>query len=183
MAAPETSSLWRTRSSRGPGPIFASADELWDACAEYFTWVEANPLQEAKAFSYQGVVTVEMLPRMRAMTIGGLCLFLDISPTTWGEYRKRDGFGEVTARVDDIIRAQKFEGAAAGLLNANIIARELGLADRQEHTGKDGEAIELRNVTNRDRARAALHVLARAKSEQVKPEQTRSEQSSEEGGS
>ncbi|MDC9826565.1 terminase small subunit, partial [Devosia sp. ZB163] len=44
-------------------------------------------------------------------------------------------------RVDEIIRAQKFEGAAAGLLNPNIIARDLGLADKQELTGKGGSPL------------------------------------------
>ena len=31
-----------------------------------------------------------------------------------------------------VIRTQKFEGASAGLLNANIIARDLGLSDKTE---------------------------------------------------
>lgn len=34
-------------------------------------------------------------------------------------------------RVEQIIRQQKFEGAAAELLNPNIIARDLGLADKK----------------------------------------------------
>ena len=33
---------------------------------------------------------------------------------------------------------QKFAGAAADLLNANIIARDLGLADKQDLTNSDG---------------------------------------------
>nr|WP_261640834.1 DNA-packaging protein [Erwinia mallotivora] len=35
-------------------------------------------------------------------------------------------------RAEQIIYNQKFTGAAADLLNANIIARELGLADKRE---------------------------------------------------
>lgn len=106
--------------------------------------MDANPLQEAKAFAYQGTVTVKEMPKMRAMTIVGLCIFLDISLQTWHDYKAREGFVEVTGRVDEIIRTQKFQGAAADLLNANIIARDLGLAERSEHTGKDGSAIEFR---------------------------------------
>ena len=71
---------------------------------------------------------------MRAMTVAGLCIFLDISQQAWGEYRMREGFGEVTSRVDNIIRTQKFEGASAGLLNANIIARDLGLSEKINQT-------------------------------------------------
>jgi hypothetical protein len=36
--------------------------------------------------------------------------------------------------VEEIIRTQKFEGASADLLNPNIIARDLGLADKQDNT-------------------------------------------------
>lgn len=72
---------------------------------------------------------------MRAMTIGGLCLFLDIAPDTWFRYAKMEGFSDVTREIEEAIRLQKFAGAAAELLNPNIIARDLGLADKREHSG------------------------------------------------
>lgn len=106
-----------------------------EACEEYFKWVEDNPLWEAKAFSYQGEVTVEALPKMRAMTMTGLYLFLDIDHHTWANYRERKGFLPTVTRVENTIREQKFTGAAAELLNPNIIARDLGLAERQQHAG------------------------------------------------
>ena len=37
-----------------------------------------------------------------------------------------------------MIYEQKFTGAAAGLLNPNIIARDLGLADKTDHASSDG---------------------------------------------
>lgn len=135
MAAPKGNQFWKARSSHGRKPIFASPEELETACEEYFQWVHDNPLMEAQAFAYQGNVKVESLPKMRAMTIAALCLFLDISQQAWSEYRQREGFGEVVTRVEDTIRSQKFEGASAGLLNASIIARDLGLADKQEQSG------------------------------------------------
>lgn len=161
MAAPIGNQFWKQRSTHGRAPIFASADDLWEACLEYFEWVDLNPLYEAQAFAYQGTVKVESIAKMRAMTIGGLCIFLDISQQAWGEYRQRKGFGEVTTRVDQIIRDQKFSGAAAGLLNPNIIARDLGLAERQEHTGAEGGAIEVSDVTAARRRAAAALLLAR----------------------
>lgn len=136
MAAPVGNQFWKARSSHGRNPIFASPDDLWSAAAEYFEWVEANPLYEAKAFAYEGEVTIEDLPKMRAMTIAGLCIFLDISQQAWSEYRARQDFGEVTSRVEAIIRDQKFTGASAGLLNPSIIARDLGLAEKSEHSGE-----------------------------------------------
>ena len=146
MAAPIGNSFWEARSTHGRSPIFASPEELWDACLEYFEWVEANPLYESQAFAYQGNVKIQEMPKMRAMTIASLCIFLDISVQTWHEYRKREGFAEVTTRVDEIIRTQKFQGAAADLLNANIIARDLGLADKSELTGKDGGPLQITRI-------------------------------------
>ena len=86
MAAPIGNQFWKARSSHGRKPIFASPDDLLKAATEYFEWVEANPLYEAKAFHHQGTVTLAELPKMRAMTIGSLCLFLDISHECFLEY-------------------------------------------------------------------------------------------------
>jgi hypothetical protein len=142
MAAPVGNKFWEARSSHGRAPIFASPEDLWTACVEYFDWIEANPLYEDKLVTFQGMAKHEPCAKMRAMTISGLCIFLDISPKTWAEYREREDFTPITSRVDEIIRTQKFQGAAADLLNPNIIARDLGLADKSEVSGKDGAPIE-----------------------------------------
>ena len=164
MSAPKGNQFWKARSSHGCNPKFASSDKLWEACAEYFEWIESNPLKEVKAFSYLGDIKLAELPKMRAMTIAGLCIFLDINRSTWVDYKAREGFAAITARVEEIIRNQKFEGAAADLLNANIIARELGLADRAEHSGPDGAPIAVMDVSDADRAKALAAFLARTKS-------------------
>jgi hypothetical protein len=147
MSAPKGNRFWQARSSHGRKPIFGSPEELWFACEEYFEWVENNPLWEAKPFAYQGVITIAEMPKMRAMTIGGLCIFLDIDRTTWLEYSRREDFSNVALRVDEIIRDQKFTGAAADLLNPNIIARDLGLADKSELSATEGSAIAIINVS------------------------------------
>lgn len=162
MAAPVGNQFWKARSTHGRTPIFASSDHLWEACEQYFEWVENNPLWEAKPFAFQGVVTVENMPKMRAMTIGGLCIFLDIARQSWDEYKKRQDFLAVTHKVEEIIRTQKFEGASADQLNANIIARDLGLADKSEHTGKDGGPIEVADMSDIERARRVAFALAKA---------------------
>lgn len=132
MAAPKGNQFWKARSSHGRKPKFANPDVLWAACKEYFQWVEDHPLWEMKPFPYQGAVIQEAVAKMRAMTLDGLCLFLDIEDDTWRHYRVRKGFLGVTTRVEKIIREQKLTGAAADLLNPNIIARDLGLADKQQ---------------------------------------------------
>lgn len=141
MAAPKGNAFWKERSSHGRNPIFAAPDDLWAAASEYFEWVEANPLWEDRIVSYQGVTTHEPVCKMRAMTISGLCIFLDLGRRTWDEYRANKDFLPVATRIEEIIRTQKFEGASADLLNANIIARDLGLADRTELRNPDGETF------------------------------------------
>lgn len=132
MAAPKGNRFWEARSSHGRNPKFESPEVLWAACCEYFEWVEANPLYEVKAFAFQGLVTQESLPKLRAMTISGLCIFLDITRQTWGTFRAMEGFSDITTRAEEIIYDQKFSGAAADLLNANIIARDLGLKEQSQ---------------------------------------------------
>jgi hypothetical protein len=133
MAAPKGNQFWKARSSHGRNPIFTDSDQLWTACEEYFEWVYDNPLESA--IVYQGELKEDALPKMRAMTISGMCLFLDIDQSTWENYRDRKDFFRVTKKAEQIIYNQKFAGAAADMLNPNIIARDLGLADKKEHSG------------------------------------------------
>jgi len=159
VVAPKGNQFWKARSSHGRQPIFATPEHLWEACCEYFQWVEENPLWEDKIVSYQGVTTHEPVCKMRAMTIGGLCLFLDIAKPTWAEYGKKEGFSSVVTRAEETIRDQKFSGAAADLLNANIIARDLGLADKSELTGKDNTPL-IPETNELDVARRVAFLLA-----------------------
>ena len=131
MAAPIGNKFWLMRSSYGRKPTF-DPESLWKAAQEYFEYVDQHPLYETKAFAYQGDITLQEIPKMRAMTQVGLCLFLGISEETYRVYSKQDGYIEVTREINKTIRSQKFEGAAAELLNANIIARDLGLVDKKE---------------------------------------------------
>ena len=132
MPAPKGNRFWEARSKSGRNPIFGDSEQLWTSCIEYFEWTEENPLQEEKAVQFQGEFIKTDLNKMRAMTLDGLCIFLDISMETWRNYRAKDDFIEVTKKTEQIIRQQKFSGAAADMLNANIIARDLGLADKRE---------------------------------------------------
>lgn len=132
MGAPIGNQFWKARSTHGRSPLFASPEQLEAACLEYFEWVEANPLYESKPFSYEGKITMARVPKARAMTISGMCIFLDITPPTWRDYASKNDFSFVCTRIEEAIRTQKFELASADLLNASIIARDLGLADKRE---------------------------------------------------
>jgi len=149
MVAPKGNQFWKARSSHGRKPIFDSEKKLLEACEEYFQWVEDNPLYEQKAFSYQGEVIKTDIYKMRAMTLQGLTLFLDISMDTWCNYRKKEDFLEVTSQIEKAIYQQKFTGASADLINANNIARDLGLKDKTEQSGLIGH-IDLTNKTDQE---------------------------------
>jgi len=153
--------FWEARSSHGRNPIFATPDDLWTACVEYFEWNADNPLYADKLVSFQGVTKHEPEARMRAMTLDGLCTFLDIARRTWDEYRGRADYLPVVTRVESIIRDQKFSGAAADLLNANIIARDLGLSDKSELTGANGGPIETKELSDLETARRVAFLLAK----------------------
>lgn len=146
MAAPVGNRFWEQRSSHGRKPKFETSEHLWEAACEYFEWVENNPLLEMKAFSYQGEIIKTDIPKMRAMTIQGLCLFLDISLDTWLNYCSREDFLDITDAIKKVIYTQKFEGAAADMLNANIISRELGLADKSQ-VEQSGELSHNYNIS------------------------------------
>ncbi len=135
MAAPLGNQFWKARASCGREMLFDSPESLWAAACEYFQWVEENPLYEDKVSFYQGVPSHDPVEKMRAMTIAGLCLFLDIDDQTlinYGTKKGYEGFFDVVTKIKSVIYEQKFTGAAADLLNSNIIARDLGLADKRE---------------------------------------------------
>ena len=143
--------IWEARISPGISPKFKTADDLKAGCVEYFQWSTENPLISKEKVTYQGQGGTFDVPKMRAMTIVGLCNFLGITTTTWygwkGELKDqprmlRSDLLGIIEWAEGVIYQSKFEGAAADLLNANIISRDLGMADRRELTGKDGGPIE-----------------------------------------
>lgn len=148
MGAPKGNQFWKIRSSHGRKKIFETPEILWDAACEYFDWCENNPLYSAQPFSFQGESWLEDVPKMRAMTMEGLCLFLHVNTLYFNDFERNldistdegKDFSIVIKNIRETIKNQKFVGAAAGLLNANIIARDLGLSDKKEldHTSSDG---------------------------------------------
>jgi len=133
--------FWKRRTTHGRSKIFATPEILYAACLEYFEDTDKNPLYECKSYMYQGEIIHDFVPKMRAMTISGLCIFLGVGKDAWADYRKNPDFSAVCESVEEAIRTQKLQGAAADMLNASIIAREIGLADKSaiDHTtnGKD----------------------------------------------
>ncbi len=132
MAAPKGSKFWQFRSKHGRDKLFKTPALLWTAACEYFDWCEANPLIEID-FKGKDAYKVE-IPKMRAFTLKGLCMYLDTNEAYFRQFKddEKKSFSTVITRIEDVIYTQKFAGAAAGFLNPNIIARDLGLIDKSE---------------------------------------------------
>jgi hypothetical protein len=108
------------------------------------------------------------------MTIEGFCMFAHVNSkylqqfesTLDSDSEEGQGFSNVISNIRDVIRSQKFAGAAADLLNANIIARDLGLKDesKHEHTGANGGPIQSITTTmTQDEAAKAYAEMVKSK--------------------
>jgi len=106
-------------------------ESLWIKALEYFKWIEDNPMKEEKVFSSGKRITVN---KIRAMTNTGFCVFAGIGKATYSGYLLEDSFANVISSINDVIYTQKFEAAAAGLLETGIVARELGLREQTDIT-------------------------------------------------
>jgi len=130
MGAAKGNSYWKLAKGFGVGTEKKyTPEELWNEAIEYASWAERNPLREEKVFATGVRMKVK---KMRALTIKGFCLFANISCDTFENYSKDEAYFGITNSIKNLFYTQKLEGAAADLLNANLIAREIGLADKQD---------------------------------------------------
>lgn len=143
MAAPKGNEFWTMRSKHGRDKLFTNAKLLWDAACEYFQWCVDHPLI---SIEYYGKDAERCeVPKMRPFTMHGVCLYLDCNRGYFNDFKaaiseKKDvvskDFSVVITRIEETVYKQKFEGAAAGFLNANLISRDLGLSDKRELSGE-----------------------------------------------
>jgi len=141
--APKGNQFWKLRLKHGRNCAIETAIEIWENFEEFCEWFDSNPLQEEQLIKRKitrdkEVVDRYSLNKMRAMTKEGFALACGVSG--WdiiNSYKERGkDFAEIITRIEKYIYDQKFTGAAAGLLNPNIIAYDLGLR-RNEDENKD----------------------------------------------
>lgn len=126
--------LWEIAKGPGKPPAFNSPQEMWDRAVEYFKWCGQNQIIEEKVGFFQGEPSSAFVGHSRPMTISGLCVFLNVDRQTYYNYKKNPEYFDITKSIDEAMFEQKFAGAATGQFNANIIARDLGLAEKQDIT-------------------------------------------------
>ena len=132
--------FWKLRSKHGRDKIFSSPQILWEQACEYFSQCDKNPLKAEKVFGTGKRMSEK---RMVAYTLSGLCFYLKCDEDTFRNYGEKDEyqeFHEVVKEINQVIFTQKFTAAAANLLNANIISRDLGLKDSSDIT-TDGKSL------------------------------------------
>ncbi len=136
MAAPKENQFWKNVKNPGAPIKFKTPELLWQEACEYFQWCDDNPLKEEKLFHYQSKITRDTVSKMRAYTLIELCLFLGVSKDYWTQFNEKDhkDYSIIITRIRETIYTQKFTGAAADLLNPNIIARDLGLVEKKDLT-------------------------------------------------
>ncbi|MGH9930716.1 MAG: terminase small subunit [Pyrinomonadaceae bacterium] len=133
--------LWKLRKTHTPRPRdFDTAEDLYKAAEAYFQWVEDYPLFEDRLASCKGEPVHETMVKPRAMSITAFQAHAGIGSSTWHRYKSVPELAEACEYITRIIYAQKFELAAAELLNPAFVSRDLGLAEKQEidHRSSDG---------------------------------------------
>lgn len=133
MAATPGNQWWRLRSKHGRDKLFETPELLWEAAVEYFTetdkrkWIRKD---------WVGKDAMEVERECETpYTISGLCLYLDCSRDWFYKFKEsaNKDFLYIITRIEQIMFSQKFEGAAVGAFKENLIARELGLAEKSEN--------------------------------------------------
>lgn len=151
MPAPEGNRFWELRSKHGRDKLFETPQLLWEAACEYFNWCDSNPWNK-KELVKSGDLAGKLfdIPTERPYTITGLCIYLGCNEAYFRVFKGQLPAGEkdfntVIEQIEQVIYTQKFEGAAVGAFNANIIARDLGLRDKSETeiSNKPGESFDI----------------------------------------
>ncbi len=142
----------------GGRPREFTPDEFEQAWIDYFKWVDANPWIKndvIKGGEFAGQIVP--VPIARPYSEIGFCAHHDLSEKYINhlaaslEGREDEiskQFSTILLRARAKCRAQKFEGAAVGAFNANIIARDLGMVEKTQNelVGKDGEKLDMNPV-------------------------------------
>lgn len=141
MGAEKGNQYWIKRLRSGNIKKYETAEDLLNACCDYFTHTNQNPWLSNKTKNVSKhtgeEVTSEETYHILPYTIVSMCTHMGICRKTWENYRNQEDTEDskdilrVIAMVEDIIRDQKYRGASTGQFNANIISRDLGLVDKQ----------------------------------------------------
>ena len=135
---------------------FESPQDLWEKACEYFEHCVNNPI-ETEDFIKSGHKAGNKITLNKAIpfTIAGLCIYLGVNTKYFNDFndmikeKNADGadeelslYSEVICAIRDVIWTQKFNGAAVGLFQHQLIAMELGMAQKVDQKVDISDAVQ-----------------------------------------
>lgn len=140
---------------------------LWKYACDYFKSVDAEPFQRKESIkSGDNAGTYFDVPNIRPYTWAGFSAYLiqksilnkltDYRYNTDGRYSE---FKTIVSAINDVMYAQKFEGAAVNAFNSSVISRELQLSDHITTTEKK----EIDNMTPDEKKERLNQLMKKAK--------------------
>ena len=109
-------------------------ETVFNLAVKYFSWAEKQAIKAIETASFQGVVTENLVHKPRVFTLNGFCLYCGVTASSIQSWRASPGFAEVMEFIDSVIREQKYQLAASGIVNPGMISKELGIDKPQEIT-------------------------------------------------
>ena len=124
-------------------PLHYSPKQLAEKFEEYVKWSEENVIEIGErqtgiaSGGYVDKTTTNY--KQRLISVHGFLVFIGKSKRWWTELsdgKQGDKFSTLKDSITSYCEDYQKEMAAAGIFNANIISRLLGLADKKELTGE-----------------------------------------------
>lgn len=139
MPAEKNNQYWKLRSKHGRDRIIKDPESLLESANEYFQWCIDNPVLQTDFKSTKNGLEEIQIPHPQVFQKGALARYCHLSEWRLLEDLKKvsEDFSQIVTHIEGIIRDQKFKYASVGMFNSNIIARDLGLADKRENKNED----------------------------------------------
>ena len=122
---------WKNRLRDGREKIYTDPEEAKKIAIEYFNHIDTTLFQTEVASAGKVITT----KGREAYTVIGLCNFMGIGKSTFKRYEKGEEYAEfwdVFTCMRAIAEEDQLSGALSGRLNANLVARLHGYADKKE---------------------------------------------------
>lgn len=129
-----------------------SPEELWRLFRLYKTWAKENPRTKQDFVGKDGDEIERKLERPLTWVGFEVYLYERMIINNLGDYEKNKDdayveFSPIIRAIKAYIEQDQFEGASVGIYQHNIIARKLGLTEKQEHSGPGGGPIVTQQIT------------------------------------
>lgn len=132
-----------------------SPDQLWKLFRLYMKHAKANPRERQDFVGKDGDEVTRKLEKPLSWVGFEVYLFERMIISDLGDYErnKENRYAEFTTIIRAIkayIEEDQFDGATVGIYKENIIARKLGLADKQEarQVDKDGNDVPINSFVS-----------------------------------